>query len=462
VGKAEYTGCTANYCSGAPRSLRRGLYHRMAGSAELGRRNLLFFGAFAFTLIELLVVLAILGILAGLLLPALARAREQGRRSSCLNNLSQIGKATLLYAEVNEGSHPYVRDASQEEQYSTSSLALLYPTYLEAVDVFRCPSSSDDPVIVGCVPGVQSGVFGVGRGQPSYGFDDTVERRIANHKTPVSADMDGTSIMQPKSPTANHDAGQNVLYYDGHAAWSTSNYCGQDKNDQIFQADGDDISPDADTWITRAPVGEEIQIRWSGSGRQGGVGGWGAGYWNVSFGGQAGAGGFTARVWGPGSGPTYWADGFGTTNFNFNNDKSWILNFTWSTSVLMPAHVDHFAIQITDGWKPQEDNLGWLGCPMPSGTRNLWFASRTEGSPPHKPPFDRQTWSICINASGSATLHYAPNGEGPAVNSVGLDKSKPWHVRFVVLDASSSGCPPGDNSFTIHSSKAKRRKAASH
>lgn len=99
----------------------------------------------AFTLIELLVVIAIIAILAGMLLPALARAKEKGNRIACLNNLRQVSLFMQLYTDDHHDVFPAHRNQGLNTSDEGPSLTNWWGTAIVAYsegrsNLFRCPS----------------------------------------------------------------------------------------------------------------------------------------------------------------------------------------------------------------------------------------------------------------------------------------------------------------------------------
>jgi prepilin-type N-terminal cleavage/methylation domain-containing protein/prepilin-type processing-associated H-X9-DG protein len=236
----------------------------------------------AFTLVEILVAIAIIGILIGLLIPAIEKARHNTYIATCASNLQQIGQQLVMYASTNHGDFPRTR-------YAEDDTAIRFGTGGAATDPFASdgPQANDVTAAVFLLMRVQKlppklficayndvNVFEPDRADVArrsnftdyrknlgYSFANPYPSaaatragyRWSTHVRPdfaIAADInpgrDGTDddvtaptpgapqAVQEKGLSRNHEKeGQNVLYGDGHVQWQTSCLSGA-KQDNIY------------------------------------------------------------------------------------------------------------------------------------------------------------------------------------------------------------------------------------
>lgn len=172
----------------------------------------------AFTLIEILVVVAIIGILAAILFPVFARARENARRASCMNNMKQIAIGLQLYMESYDRRFP----AQEEGGEGDAGWALELAEIIKNDAVFQCPSEENS---------WEEGFTDYWMNGNLLGVHESEIQQPANVLFAGDGDTNSVDYALPTNPvdygewepdaeyTRRHLEGANYTFVDGHVKW---------------------------------------------------------------------------------------------------------------------------------------------------------------------------------------------------------------------------------------------------
>lgn len=189
----------------------------------------------AFTLIELLVVIAIIAILAAILFPAFARARENARRSSCSSNLKQIALGIKQYTQDYDERYPSILAATATNPGTGWALAV--QPYLKSEQIFQCPSDSASLPDAATIdlrseqPGYSDYYInynlasntGAGVSEAAIDYSSNTilhgENTAANSRASANKAKGSLTTGAGSATPARHLEGANYAFADGHVKW---------------------------------------------------------------------------------------------------------------------------------------------------------------------------------------------------------------------------------------------------